>query len=628
MFHLNAPLAPQPHGKVARQLLAGSLGVLLTMGSSWALPTGTTVVNGNATVSQRGNTTTINVATRQSILEHDNFNIARNERVNFRFAQSNSVSLNRIVDGNPTQIHGRLTGNGTILLVNPAGIVFGPTASVNVSGLVASTLNITNDSFLSGNMQFTGGNQAGSVVNEGRIIAKNGATLIGKQISNSGTILARRGAAQLVVGNTVTLATDDGLLTEVTIDDGIAKKIRALRHAILNTGTIHGNTVKLHAELSKQLYSKVINNTGRIQANTVADVNGTVELIASHGNIQNSGKVLSNHTIAIDSGKHILNQGQIGQSGSKSVVLTAKKHIKGAGTLYGRNVTLDSKQGNIKANTNVRNLTLLASNGSATINEANHLTLTSADVKNNVNVATQRGNLIIAGDVNAGKTAKLTTRNGHIINKAAVSGRNVTVNASRNVVNQGDVSTTTGNIKVTANAVRNNGTMAAGKNTVIKAQNGINGNGTIGADGHIKLSTKNRHIGRRNQPLQLLEGDVLKSAKANNGKVYLNRVARPAAPELPAINTATRRDSTTGSTAPQNGTTQTGALTRVGNANVPTNANATQAKVINQRPSVKPNLDYRMVETSNTTSTNDDPILLLQLASDDDELEKNDLSSK
>jgi hemagglutinin-like protein len=49
---------------------------------------------------------------------------------------------------------GKINANGQIVLVNPNGIFFGPTASVNVGGLIASGLNISTFDFLNGDYIF------------------------------------------------------------------------------------------------------------------------------------------------------------------------------------------------------------------------------------------------------------------------------------------------------------------------------------------------------------------------------------------------------------------------------------------------------------------------------------------
>ena len=67
---------------------------------------------------------------------------------------SSSVALNRVLGPDPSSILGSLSANGKVFLVNPNGILFGKGAQVNVGGLVASTLGITDSDFMAGNYKF------------------------------------------------------------------------------------------------------------------------------------------------------------------------------------------------------------------------------------------------------------------------------------------------------------------------------------------------------------------------------------------------------------------------------------------------------------------------------------------
>jgi 5,10-methylene-tetrahydrofolate dehydrogenase/methenyl tetrahydrofolate cyclohydrolase len=59
-----------------------------------------------------------------------------------------------VVGNSASEIYGALNANGQVFLVNPNGILFAPGASVNVGGLAASSLNISNENFLVGNNVF------------------------------------------------------------------------------------------------------------------------------------------------------------------------------------------------------------------------------------------------------------------------------------------------------------------------------------------------------------------------------------------------------------------------------------------------------------------------------------------
>src|SRR4030042_248010 len=113
-----------------------------------------------------GNTTLVNVDTSRTIINWESLDTAGGAvdvRQTLAFTQdsllgslTNSAVLNR-VSGPATQFNGDLIApDMRIFIVNPAGIVFGEGSTVNVTQLVASSLNISNDKFLSGDYEFAG----------------------------------------------------------------------------------------------------------------------------------------------------------------------------------------------------------------------------------------------------------------------------------------------------------------------------------------------------------------------------------------------------------------------------------------------------------------------------------------
>src|ERR1035437_3206210 len=205
-------------------LQALALSIALSFGANvYALPTGGVVAAGAASISTGAGSTVINQSTQNAALNWQSFNIAAGESVRFNQPNSNSVALNRVLGADPSSILGSLTANGKVFLVNPNGILFGQGASVNVGGLVASTLNITDSDFMSGNYKFSGtGN--GTVLNQGTINADGGyVALLGANVANNGVILAKLGTVALAAGNAITLdVAGDGLL-HVTLNQGVVK---------------------------------------------------------------------------------------------------------------------------------------------------------------------------------------------------------------------------------------------------------------------------------------------------------------------------------------------------------------------------------------------------------------------
>jgi filamentous hemagglutinin family protein len=257
---------------------AVSIAVMLAFASTsnvHALPTGAAVVAGSATIAGGAGSMTINQATQNAAINWQSFSIGQSEAVRFVQPNSSSVALNRVLGADPSSILGSLSANGKVFLVNPNGILFGQGAQVNVGGLVASTMNITNADFMAGNYRFSGAGN-GAVVNQGSITANGGyVALLGANVSNEGVISARLGTVALAAGSAATLdVAGDGLLS-VMVNEGAINALAA------NGGLIRadGGLVLLSALSAGNLMQSAVNNTGVIQAQSIENHNGTIRLL-------------------------------------------------------------------------------------------------------------------------------------------------------------------------------------------------------------------------------------------------------------------------------------------------------------------------------------------------------------
>ena len=236
------------------------------------------VIHGQGEISRNGNATSVNQQSNALILNWANFNIAPNERVQFLQPSSSSLALNRVLASDPTAIFGQLLANGQIFLINPHGITFGAGAQVNVAGLVASTLDISNADFLSGaaTAKFTfSGAGNGRIVNQGSIVAEKGGyvALIAKQVSNQGSLNAPEGSVALAAGDRVTLSHASGLLNvsvEAATLDALVENKQAIR--------ADGGVVILSAKAENALLNTVVNQTGIVEARSIESKNGRIFL--------------------------------------------------------------------------------------------------------------------------------------------------------------------------------------------------------------------------------------------------------------------------------------------------------------------------------------------------------------
>lgn len=261
----------------ARFALNGlAVSLMLAFGSNvYAGPTGGVVSAGSASIAGGAGNTTINQASQNVAINWQSFNIGQGEAVRFVQPNSSSVALNRVLGSDPSSILGSLSANGKVFLLNPNGILFGQGAQVNVGGLVASTLNLSDSDFMAGKYNFSGASTA-SVLNQGSINADGGyVALLGANVSNEGVISAKLGTVALAAGKAMTLdVAGDGLLN-VTVNQGA---VNALVH---NGGLIQadGGQVLLSAQAAGTLLQSAVNNTGVIQAQTIENHNGTIRLL-------------------------------------------------------------------------------------------------------------------------------------------------------------------------------------------------------------------------------------------------------------------------------------------------------------------------------------------------------------
>src|SRR5476651_1018021 len=145
-----------------RKLMAAAVAACFAGQFAYANPVGPVVVGGQAAFVTRGNQLLIR-NTPGAIINWQQFSIQANESTRFIQQSAASAVLNRVVGVDPSLILGTLQSNGRVFLINPNGVLFGAGAQIDVAGLVASTLNLSNADFLAGRLRFTDTPGAGSI---------------------------------------------------------------------------------------------------------------------------------------------------------------------------------------------------------------------------------------------------------------------------------------------------------------------------------------------------------------------------------------------------------------------------------------------------------------------------------
>ncbi|MFP6849988.1 MAG: MBG domain-containing protein [Pseudomonas sp.] len=276
-------------GKGAGAVLAAAL-LLPLMASAADLPTGGNVVSGSGAINQpNAQQMVIDQASNKLAIDWQSFDIAAGKKVTFNQPGSDAIALNRVLGADGSKIMGQLDANGRVFLINPNGVLFGAGAQVNVGGLVASTLNISNSDFEAGNYSFKGDGSNARVINNGTLNAADGGSiaLLGGTVSNNGVIVANQGTVALAAGNAVTLDfAGDGLLN-VQVDEAVVDAL-VENHQLIKAD---GGQVLLTANAGDALLKTVVNNTGVIEAQTLGEKDGKIVLLGSFdgGTVQVAG---------------------------------------------------------------------------------------------------------------------------------------------------------------------------------------------------------------------------------------------------------------------------------------------------------------------------------------------------
>ena len=466
------------------KLLAVSL-MMACGASAYAQPAGGVVSAGAATIGGTSGNMTITQTTPNVAINWQSFGIKAGESVQFVQPGSSSVALNRVIGSDPSSILGSLSSNGKVFLVNPNGILFGQGASVNVGGLVASTLAISDANFMARNYQFSGAGK-GTVINQGAINAANGGyvALLGANVSNQGVIAAQLGTVALAAGNAVTLDVAGDKLLNVTVTQG------SLNALVDNGGLIRadGGQVLMTTQAAGSLLSNAVNNTGIVQAQTLQNINGTIKLL---GGMENgTAHVGGTLDASAPSG------------GNGGFIETSAAHVKIANSVK---VTTAAAQGLTGSwLIDPQDFTV----GSGATDNISGSTLSALLVTNSVTISTATGpNATVAGTPPLTVLNTATPGNGDInINQAiswtgSSSPTTLTLNAVRDINVNAAVSVTNGNfvaccgrdVNVNAAITTVNGSvlMGAGRNVnMLAAMTTTDGNINICAAQDINIGAK------------------------------------------------------------------------------------------------------------------------------------------
>jgi filamentous hemagglutinin family protein len=280
----------------------------LQIESAWALPQGGQVVSGQADiVNVSANELQIRQASQRAVIDWQSFDIGANEAVHILQVDDLAQTLNRVVGAaGATEIFGTLSANGTVILTNAAGFLFGPHAALDVHALVVTTADIGNEEFMNdtdGVLHFDLGSEVlnAGIVNQSTITAAEGGlvSFVAPSVQNQGLIRARLGKIELASANTFTLDLYGDELIQLGVDDRVLRDVtgldgEVLSAAVANSGSLmaDGGQVIISAEAARDVVNQVVNLSGVVQARSVDEQEGKIVLRAGdYGTVALSGRL-------------------------------------------------------------------------------------------------------------------------------------------------------------------------------------------------------------------------------------------------------------------------------------------------------------------------------------------------
>ncbi|WP_420967014.1 filamentous haemagglutinin family protein [Bradyrhizobium sp. B120] len=259
-------------------------------------------------------TVTVNQTAPQAILNWQSFNVGSQTTLNFNQQASSWTALNRVVgNAGPSQILGRITAPGQVLVINQNGIIFGGASQINVGSLIASTANIADSQFRANGLystqsgtnylpSFTG---AGGkiVVESGALITTNAPSsvttgggfvlLMGTEVDNAGAITTPKGQTQFAAGDDFILRAGYGTNTNQNSTTR-GNEIAPVLYRGSGSGTVSNTGLVLAQQGDITLAGHAVTQDGILVSTTSVNQRGTIHLLNSASDATGSVTLTNN----------------------------------------------------------------------------------------------------------------------------------------------------------------------------------------------------------------------------------------------------------------------------------------------------------------------------------------------
>lgn len=514
-------------------LLALSLGLCVAH-TGYAMPSGGSVVSGDANISNPGNIT----LSGTNIINWQQFGIGNGETVSFIGNVGVPFAvLNRVTGNDISNIFGTLNGQGgAVFLVNPNGIVFGNGTSINAASFVASTLSISDTAFTNlingGNGNFTSNGSTGKISFTGTANFNNSnSTFMGNSIEiDAGVSLTLGAPTAFLAGPNINLTNTPNNgnidITSYQIKDATADNLINIKGDLTSTNasdiSILGGKVAIDGNITsaKDLFIAGGNNyylkkddgdfwfdfnAHNVKGNHIEIAQHKILTAASEfallsNSITNSGTLTSEKNgvkmyIFDDMKTNVDADGKIL---SATIISTAENKLINNGTIEAKNTgVIDVFSGAID-NTSA----LKTANGDMILIGANNITIkpdvtgalgsyqisnttanntinSSGTIEANGNLAILGGKVDLAGNVTSAGDKFIAAGNDYRFRKDVngnygFSFTNRHTSADNTVtIAENTTLTTTGKTGILANSITNNGTLKVGDKLEISALNSM-----------------------------------------------------------------------------------------------------------------------------------------------------------
>ncbi|WP_375787154.1 filamentous hemagglutinin family protein [Bradyrhizobium sp. Pha-3] len=257
---------------------------------------------------------TINQTAPQAILNWQSFNVGSQTTLNFNQQASSWTALNRVVGNTaPSQILGRITAPGQVLVINQNGIIFGGASQINVGSLIASTANIADSQFRASGLystqsgtsylpSFTG---AGGkiVVESGALITTNAPSsvtsgggfvlMMGTEVDNAGAITTPKGQTQFAAGDDFILRAGYGTNANQNSTTR-GNEIAPVLYRGSSSGTVTNTGLVLAQQGDITLAGHAVTQDGILVSTTSVNQRGTIHLLNSASDTTGSVTLTNN----------------------------------------------------------------------------------------------------------------------------------------------------------------------------------------------------------------------------------------------------------------------------------------------------------------------------------------------